>query len=565
MRRSLVRTLTAALICAATLPAVPARAAGPQRLIIEPSAGTLLEIEGRYPPVPGICPVKQPKPLRAKYRGRLEIVKHGSRLDIVNELSFGEYLRGLAEMPAAWPPAALQAQAIAARSYAMHAYRQGRARSSARGYDICATDRCQVYRGATIELGAFGENWVAAVDATRGRVLTYSDAIIQAFYFSTSDGKTKRSFPGGTPQPWLPSVDGEDGDAPLARWEARFPLADLTAILRRARLWTSGARITQVTGSGDTVRLRGGSASRSVSRSDLRIALNNEAQCVSDERYPGRMSNGKRMPQAVPSRNYTLTQSGSVVSFRGRGWGHGVGMAQWGAKSLADRGRAARDILTHYYGPVSIGSISEPDDIRVLAAESLRVIRIAADGPVRVTTDTGSELASGTRFEVRGGASMRIARGRGPSLAPVLEVRASSATNAVKHGDPIEASIELSRPARVTARVLRGSEEVARVAETSYESGTATITVPLSGADGTPLAAGQYTLVADGYDGIDRVRSTPVSFTIEAVNVAATTTPDPPRDDTSGRLPLIIVAVVAALGAGWFAARALRRRRLSRT
>src|SRR5207245_5723213 len=138
------------------------------------------------------------------------------RLAIIDRLTFDEYLQGISEMPRSWPLEALKAQVVAARTYALYQLTHPRPSGQTLGYDICSTDQCQVYRGLSVEQGAFGEAWVHAVAATRGRVLRYHGHLIQTFYHSTSPGRTKPSFPGGSPVPYLRSVPGQDDGSPLA-------------------------------------------------------------------------------------------------------------------------------------------------------------------------------------------------------------------------------------------------------------------------------------------------------------------------------------------------------------
>jgi peptidoglycan hydrolase-like amidase len=109
---------------------------------------------GVHPRPDGVCARRQPPPLRAKYRGSLEIVRASDgTLSLIGTLPFRSYLAGLAEVPRSWPAAALRAQVIAARSYALDALRRPTRAARRLGYDICASDRCQVYRGAAVELG----------------------------------------------------------------------------------------------------------------------------------------------------------------------------------------------------------------------------------------------------------------------------------------------------------------------------------------------------------------------------------------------------------------------------
>ena len=125
----------------------------------------------------------------ASYRGAVEVRRSGRALAVVNEVGFEDYVRGIDEVPPSWPAAALQAQAIAARTYAAHkAADRGDTPWRAVGADICATPRCQVYNGLEAERKASGYGWLAAVDATAGRVLLEGGRPIMASYSSTANG-----------------------------------------------------------------------------------------------------------------------------------------------------------------------------------------------------------------------------------------------------------------------------------------------------------------------------------------------------------------------------------------
>ncbi len=122
------------------------------------------------------------------YRGVIEVRRNGAGLAVVDDLGLEDYVRGIDEVPPSWPAAALQAQAIAARTYAAHRAITGDNRWQAVGADICATSICQVYRGLDAERRAKGYGWLAAVEATAGRALLSGGQPILASYSSTANG-----------------------------------------------------------------------------------------------------------------------------------------------------------------------------------------------------------------------------------------------------------------------------------------------------------------------------------------------------------------------------------------
>lgn len=563
-----MRSLCAAVLLAATLPlglsAPPARAAPVgDRLILQPETGASFTVEG-YPKGPGPCPRTPRQPLRAIYEGRLEVVRDGSgALKLIDTLDFPSYLAGLAEVPLSWPDAALRAQVIAARTYAIDAIERGADRAARRGYDICASDQCQVFRGATVARGAFGERWLAAVAATRGKVLTRAGKVVQTFYFSTSDGRTRRSFPGGTPQAYLRSVDGEDADAPLARWTVRIPFADLGRILRAAG-YRAASTVRSVVARADGIRVGGPGGATTLSKKELRSAMNTHSPCVLPSRYPTPgASKGSKLPQAVPSLTYRAAVSGSTLVLQGRGWGHGVGMSQWGARSLAARGRTAAQILTHYYD-ARLTTITEPDEIRVLAAEGLTRVVITVDGAATITSGTGSALAPGTTFEVAGGDVMTIRRATTGTFASVLQVTPLVADLVVEPAGTIEVPYELSRAARVTVTVIGpDGARIEAAPEASRERGDQRAVLPLTAGWAAGLAPGSYQVEIEAYDGLDRIRSVPVAVTIAAPSPSPTPAPvGVPAD----RWPLIAAAAgFLALATGGTLFHRVRTRRRART
>jgi len=579
-------TVYLVLICFALPGARVVAASGaeppPERLAFAPTSGTTFRVQAVYPNSGVTCEAKRIKDLRARYRGQLEIVRQSNgRLSVIDHLTFDEYLQGLAEMPRSWPIEALKAQVVAARTYALYQLTHPRASGKTLGYDICSTDQCQVYRGLSIEQGAFGDSWIRAVTSTRGKILRYHNRPINAFYFSTSPGRTKRNFPGGTPLPYINSVAGQDSDSPLARWSVRVPLADIGPILQAGNDWPAG-EVSTLRLSGETVSVSGAGHSATISKRSFRFDLNDQAACVFPGRYPTAGSTGGTLPQTVPSIDFTMSRSGSDVVLTGKGWGHAVGMSQYGAKSLAERGRSYADILAYYYAGLRPQTVKEPGVIRVLVVENATILRVGVEGSATVTTGTGSALAPGDRFEVRGGDALDVRRGVGPSLAPVLTLTLDSAQPVTVPPDgTLAISYSLSAPALVTIAVVRAGKEVFRTPEVSQISGANTFSLsldtarpspgatpipttsgsspsptatgspsasPSPGAAAvapTPLDPGTYEVTLEAYDGLDRVRTSPVALTVQQPP-----TPSRPTKEPAGTpLWLVALGALAVIGA----------------
>ena len=141
-----------------------------------------------------------------RYRGSLQITPGGGGLDVINRVGLESYVRGVvpAESPAIWPAAELEAQAIAARSYAITSTPQD-------GFDLYADTRSQEYGGYDSETPATN----AAVEATIGQVVTYAGAPVTTYYFASSGGETENvqnALAGAKPEPYLTAVlDPYDG------------------------------------------------------------------------------------------------------------------------------------------------------------------------------------------------------------------------------------------------------------------------------------------------------------------------------------------------------------------
>ena len=163
------------------------------------------------------------------YRGALEAVPTGSAagsLNVVNAVPVDQYVKGVIpnESPASWPQAALRAQAVAARSYALSVQVDGN------GFDLYDTVSSQVYEGLSSETAATNQ----AASATRGQVLTYGGEIAETFFSACSGGHTEsvQNVFFGPPVPYLVGVpDPYDGACPLHSWTLEFSGPEISSKL----------------------------------------------------------------------------------------------------------------------------------------------------------------------------------------------------------------------------------------------------------------------------------------------------------------------------------------------
>lgn len=276
------------------------------------------------------------------YRGRIEVdLTPTGRLTAVNLVDLESYLYGVikGEIDPRWPPEAVKAQAVAARTLALERLMAARASSSSTpGYDLPATTSAQVY------LGVRGEDplGTAAVDATRAVVVTYEGRPIFAAYHSNSGGHTEDSETvWGTAYPYLRGVpDPYALLAPGVTWRASVPLAVLQEALSRGGVRVFGLADVapgQVTPWGRAVTMR-------------LVAQDGSTQEMNANRF--RLLVG---PREIRSTLFTSVQvHGGEVQFAGKGSGHGVGLDQWGAREMAVLGFRFEQILKYYYTGVTI-------------------------------------------------------------------------------------------------------------------------------------------------------------------------------------------------------------------
>jgi stage II sporulation protein D len=198
-------------------------------------------------------------------------------------------------------------------------------------------------------------------------------------YFSTSNGRTYGNDEvfGSAPLPYLrPVPERDDSASPLARWRIDLPFGDLATVLRAAGSWPAGAPIASATVDGSGVRLTGDGEQRTIGAGDLRDAVNTWAPCLMPQRYP---SGG--LPTTIPSGWFSVSAGPRGLTVTGRGWGHGVGMVQWGAYGKASRGWSASKILAYYYGGLTPRSYPEPGTMQVVVGTGLRSLTVTPSEP----------------------------------------------------------------------------------------------------------------------------------------------------------------------------------------
>jgi stage II sporulation protein D len=277
--------------------------------------------------------------------------------DKVVEMKLEDYVVGVvaAEMPALFEEEALKAQAVAARTYVFAKLRAkgGAGCSKHEGADVCTEVHCQAWISKEDRFKAWGaeqseELWEKinkVVSETKGLVLTYEGEVARSIqYHAVSGGKTEDSIDVfGTSIPYLKSVDspGEEESSSYTSTVTleskdfidRIKKLNSAVIIDTSKSLLSQISITQLTTGGRVKSIQIGN--KSFSGIDIRWAM------------------------GLKSANFSVKADSSSVIFNVKGYGHGLGMSQWGAREMAKTGSTYDVILKHYYQGVEIMKISD--------------------------------------------------------------------------------------------------------------------------------------------------------------------------------------------------------------
>lgn len=269
------------------------------------------------------------------YKGDILIkVNAEGKLDIIEYLSLEDYLYGVlpSEMSADWPLEALRAQAVASRTYAL------RHANPSKDYDMTNGVDTQVYTGTS----KIAPRIIEAVNSTRGEVLKYKGKLITAFFHACCGGHTgsvKSAWGEPVIRPLYGIQDPFCSPSSHYRWECYLSSAELLKFIQQ-----QGSTALKIRSLKVDKKERSGRAASFIFSTD-------EGSKVVDAR-------------ALRSRFGTFEFRSTYITaivpvkggyeFSGRGWGHGVGMCQDGAKFMAYKGRSYRKILSHYYPGAAI-------------------------------------------------------------------------------------------------------------------------------------------------------------------------------------------------------------------
>jgi SpoIID/LytB domain protein len=479
-----------------------------------------------------IAPVKlvpaTPDPLSVPdlndFFGTIELKSASDGLVLVNRLPLEKYLLGLNEVPTDWPEEALKAQAVAARTYALHGLTQPRAGAAdVYGFDICASVECQVFSGADVVQTLEGHRWQRAVESTEGVVVLYEGQPILARYHSTSGGRTLENsqvFTDEPSYPYLRPVEStSEEDAPLYRWTVRFRLSHLQAILERAGWWArTRGRLASVrtreSSSGwhfPDVVMKGPRRHLIRTAQEFREMLATLAPRMYPDKYPSPADTSSGfLPETLPSNRFEIVTRDENVVVRGRGWGHGVGMSQWGARGLAERGATYEEILKHYYTGVTVERVAAPQ-ATIGVGVKWTMPSVAVHGDFEIVDGRGRtivENALGTWiFHTAGPGAISIDPPQGRGVR--LEVGIVRSPERVRAGTTAEIVVALTKPAHVWT-VTRGPQE--REAEDAQVRNAGKQPVTWR----APKEAGTYEVRIEASSGPRKRLSEPVEILVRA-------------------------------------------------
>ncbi len=264
------------------------------------------------------------------YRGNIEVYRGRGGLYLVNQLPLEDYVESVvaSEVTESWEMEALKAQAVVVRTYALrHILKNPNAL-----FHLTSSTLHQIYSGENKN-----RRIVYAVLNTKGEVLTYKGKLIEALYHSTCGGTTEKAkevF--GYDIPYLKSVENDCSISPYWRWKRVIEKKTIEKLLSEKDILD-----IEVSSYTPTGRVK-----------DVTIITKRDQYMLPAKDF--RRLLGWRL---LPSTWFKVKQEKESFIFKGKGYGHGVGLCQWGAQQMAKKGRTYKEILKYYYPGTTIQRI----------------------------------------------------------------------------------------------------------------------------------------------------------------------------------------------------------------
>jgi stage II sporulation protein D len=265
-----------------------------------------------------------------QFRGNIQVLKKDKlRLAAINYIDLEDYIKGVMYHEAShyWPMEALKAQAIICRTFAIYQTQE----SASKEYDVTSDVYSQVYGGRTSERYRTSE----AVDETQGAILMFNGQVLPAYYHSSCGGHTEDAA-----LLWKMDIAPLKGvtcgfcnGSPHFKWHNVLTRKELKEKLTKAGIEIDSIKDIAISGRDPSGRI-------------TFLKISGEKDCVDMASKDFRNAVGLNI---IRSTNFTVKAVDDDLVFDGFGWGHGVGLCQWGAYFMAKRGYKYDEILKHYY------------------------------------------------------------------------------------------------------------------------------------------------------------------------------------------------------------------------
>ncbi|HPG57534.1 MAG TPA: SpoIID/LytB domain-containing protein [Candidatus Wallbacteria bacterium] len=341
-RNKIAKNFTAAISCSGGSLAINGKKTGAASVMIYPKKNSYLKINSK------------------PYRGKFLIKVDSASVTAINHVALEDYLKAVvpSEMEQNADLEALKAQAVVARTYALAT--KGKHKSA--GFDLCNTTCCQVYKGVSEE----NPRTTKAVDSTRAQVIYHSGKLINAYYSASCGGYTEsveEAWPGAPAVRYARVIECPHckKDAKMS-WTYKIPQAEFVKKMRKAGFAINGvdsARLYDKTRSGrfNTVEMKGSFGTlyysseifrkvfgnNNIRSSFFNIVIDKPKSVTKNFKFNG-------IDDIIKARaDYNTDLLNGYVTFKGSGYGHGVGMCQHGAKKIAASGGSFRQIINYYF------------------------------------------------------------------------------------------------------------------------------------------------------------------------------------------------------------------------
>jgi stage II sporulation protein D len=276
------------------------------------------------------------------YKGYLCIKKQKSKMTVINVLAIEEYLKGVLpkEVGASWPIEALKTQAVVSRTYTIANFNKHKDQ----GFNLCSTTHCQVYGGLNCQTHSANQ----AVKETNKEVLTYKDKVIQAFFHATCGGHTdspKNVWNSNWEDipPYLKGVKcAYCHNAPYRTWEQ---VLDEHFINEKLSQNNKIGKIKKI-------KIKGKTSAKATK--ELEIIHSKGKLNLNAYKF-------RTLVDAWKIKSHTfdfIKVKNDKIYFKGKGWGHKVGLCQEGAKGMAEKGKTYKKILLYFYPKTKIETVN---------------------------------------------------------------------------------------------------------------------------------------------------------------------------------------------------------------